>query len=117
MAPKAKIRKNWRDVRREMYIRCRLSGSEVRWFWLARIIRGNSQQDKTRRGVDKPSVARYRLRVVHPVSEVFFNQVKLAVAISRLWRRLEGHNHLLGVSHVVGIISRVGMRIISIVGG
>lgn len=40
-----------------MYIRCRLIGSVVVWFWLARIIKGRSQQVKTRRGVERRSVA------------------------------------------------------------
>ena len=57
MAPKAKIRKICRDVRRVIYIRCRLIGSVAVWFWLARIIRGRSQQVSTRRGVERGSVA------------------------------------------------------------
>lgn len=111
------MRKNWRDVSKEIYIRCRLCGSGIRWFWLARIIRGRSQQVSTNRGVDRPSVARYRLREVHPVSDAVFNQVRLTVAINRLWKRLEGHNHLWGTSHAVGTSRRVGIRIFSIVVG
>lgn len=57
MALKAIIRKICRDVRRVMYIRWRLIGSEAVWFWLARIIRGSSQQVRTRRGVERGSVA------------------------------------------------------------
>lgn len=57
VAPKARIRKNCRDVMSEMYIRCRLIGSRAVWFWLARIIRGNSQQVRTKRGVESGSVA------------------------------------------------------------
>lgn len=94
-----------------------MCGSRVRWFWLARIIKGKSQQVRTSKGVDNPSVARYGLRKVHPVSEMFFSQVRLIVAINRLWKRLAGHNHLWGTNHAVGIINRVGMRIFSIVGG
>lgn len=41
-----------------MYSRWRFSGSGAIWFWLAKIIRGRSQQDKTRRGVERASVAR-----------------------------------------------------------
>ena len=39
------------------------------WFWLARIIRGRSQQERIRRGVDKGSVAMRGLTNDHPVSE------------------------------------------------
>lgn len=42
-----------------IYIRCRLMGSEEVWFWLARIIRGRSQQVRVRRGVERGSVAIY----------------------------------------------------------
>lgn len=38
-------------------MRWRLIGSEDVWFWLARIIRGRSQQVRTRSGVDRASVA------------------------------------------------------------
>ena len=57
MALKAKIRKNCRDARSEMYTRCRLSGSWHRWAWLARIMRGNSQVVRISRGVEMVSVA------------------------------------------------------------
>lgn len=57
VAPKARIRKICRDVKRVMYIRWRLIGSGAVWFWLARIIRGRSQQVSTRRGVERGSVA------------------------------------------------------------
>lgn len=53
---KAKIKKTWREIRREIYARCRLMGSGIRWYWLARIIIGNNQHDKTRRGVESRSV-------------------------------------------------------------
>lgn len=32
-----------------MKVRLRISGSCCRWFWLARIISGSSQQDRTSR--------------------------------------------------------------------
>ena len=51
------MRKNCRDVSRVMYIRWRLMGSRAVWFWLARIISGKSQQVRTKRGVDRGSVA------------------------------------------------------------
>lgn len=40
------------------------------WFWLARIIKGRSQQERIRRGVERGSVARRGLRRDQPVSEV-----------------------------------------------
>lgn len=94
VAPKAIIRKICREVRRVKYIRCRLAGSGLVWFWLARIIRGRSQQVRTRRGVERVSVARYELSDVHPVSERFFSQVRLARAIRRLCVNVVGHSHL-----------------------
>ena len=51
------MRKICRDVRRVIYIRGRLIGSRAVWFWLAKIIRGRSQQVRTSRGVDRRSVA------------------------------------------------------------
>lgn len=58
VAPKAKIRKICKDVKSVIYMRCRLTGSGAMWFWLARIIRGRSQQVKIRRGVETRSVAK-----------------------------------------------------------
>ena len=52
-----------------------------------------------------------------PVSASFFIQVRLNVAITRLFSRAEDHNHLAGISQVVGISIIVGRRIFSIVGG
>lgn len=117
VAPKARIRKNCRDVISEMYIRCRLIGSWAVWFWLARIMRGKSQQVRTSRGVESGSVAIYGFKKDHPVSDRFFSQVRLINAIIRLWRRVEGHSHLVGTMQAVGISIRVGMRTFSIVGG
>lgn len=54
---KARIRNACREIRREIYNRWRLIGSGVMWFWLAMIIIGRSQQDRTRRGDDSMSVA------------------------------------------------------------
>lgn len=68
----------------------------------------------TSRGVDRGSVAMYRLRVDHPSSDEFFNQLKLARAIIRLWAKVVGHNHLGGVSQVVGTSISVGSKIFSI---
>lgn len=57
MALKARIRKICKDVSSVMYIRCRLVGSEDVWCWLARIIKGRSQQVRASRGVERGSVA------------------------------------------------------------
>lgn len=39
------------------------------WFWLARIIRGSSQHDRMRSGVDRGSVAMSGFMKDQPVSE------------------------------------------------
>lgn len=53
----------------------------------------------------------------HPVSDIFFNHDRLAVAITRLCSNVVGHSHFLGVSQVVGTSIKVGIRIFSIVTG
>lgn len=45
---------------------------------------GSSQQVSTRSGAERGSVAIYRLREDQPVSNRFFNQVRLIRAIVRL---------------------------------
>lgn len=85
------------------------------WFWLARIIRGRSQQVSTRRGVERGSVATYRLSSVQPVSDMFLSQDRLMSAMIRLCARVVGHSHLAGVSQVVGTSISVGTKIFSIV--
>lgn len=102
-------------MRREIYIRWRFRGSRDMWFWLARIISGSSQQVRTRRGVERASVAMYRFRVAHPVSERFFNQKRLIRAMVKLCRRVVGHSHLDGTNQAVGMSIRVGIRTFSIV--
>ena len=87
------------------------------WFWLAIIIKGRSQQERTSRGLDRASVAVSRLRWVHPVSHDFFIQIKLMVAINRLCTVGIFQVHFVGVNQVVGIKSRVGIRIFNIVEG
>lgn len=69
---------------------------------------------RTRRGVERGSVAIYELREVHPVSEGVLSQERLARAIIKLCARVAGHNHLLGVAQMVGTSMRVGRRIFSI---
>ena len=87
------------------------------WCWLARIIRGRSQQERTRRGADKGSVAIRGLVRDQPVSEVRASQWRLITARVILWARDEGHNHLGGVSQTSGSNVSVGIRIFSIVRG
>ena len=84
VALKARIRKIWRDVSKVMYIRCRLIGSEEVWFWLARIIKGRSQQVRTRRGVERGSVAMYWFMEYQPVSIDMLRHVRLISAMIRL---------------------------------
>lgn len=98
-------------------MRCRLSGSWAVWFWLARIIRGSSQQVKTKRGVDRESVASMVLRDDQPVSEVSFSHTRLAMAIVMLWRREVGQSHLGAESQMVGRSMIVGIKIFNIAGG
>ena len=117
VALKARMRKNWRDVSSEMYVRWRFVGSWVIWFWLARIISGSSQQDSTRRGVERGSVAIRGFIVDQPVSDGFTNQCRLARATIRLWAREDDQTHLLGVSQMAGKSMRVGRRIFNIVKG
>lgn len=54
------------------------------WFWLARIIKGRSQQVRTRRGVERGSVAIYWFMNDQPVSVDILNRVRLISAMSRL---------------------------------
>lgn len=56
VALKARTRKSCSVVRIIRYVRCRLMGSAERWFWLARIIKGRSQQVRTNKGEDRGSV-------------------------------------------------------------
>lgn len=100
-----------------MYRRCRVIGSWAAWFWLARIIRGRSQQVRTSRGVERPSTAMVGFKKDHPVSVEFFSQVMLKIAIVRLWTRTVGQSHFEGVYQAVGTSIIVGSRIFSIVRG
>lgn len=111
------IRKIWREVRSIMYIRCRFTGSGLMWFWLAKIIRGSSQQVKTSRGVERGSRAIKWFIVDQPVSDVLFSQVKLMNAMIRLWARAVGQRVLEGASQVVGTSIIVGIKIFSIAEG
>jgi len=78
------IKKIWREISRVMYIRWRFSGSGEMWFWLARIIRGRSQQVRTNKGVERESVAMWRPRKDQPVSIGLISQFRLNNAIIEL---------------------------------
>lgn len=78
-------------------------------------MRGSSQQVSTRRGVERGSVAMYRLSSDQPVSDMFWSQDRLISAIIRLCVRAVGHSHLAGASQVVGTSMSVGIRIFSTV--
>lgn len=117
VAPNAMIRKACSEARSEMYERCRLIGSGLIWFWLARIISGSSQHVSTRRGVDRGSVARYMLEEVHPASDVHFSQVRLMKAIKRLCAVVVVHSHLGEANQIVGNSMKVGINTFSIVRG
>lgn len=67
--------------------------------------------------MERVSVARYVLVVVHPVSDMFLNQQRLAVAIKRLCSRVVGQSHFFGAIQVVGISISVGIKIFNIAGG
>lgn len=114
---KARIKKTWREMRRVMYARWRLIGSEARWFWLARIMMGSNQHESTRRGADTESVAMYIFRDFHPVSEGLENQVRVSIEIRMAWAKTVGHSHLARTFQVVRISIIVGTSTFSIVGG
>lgn len=92
-------------------------GSVLIWFWLAKIIRGSSQQVSTSRGVDKGSVPRYELEEVQPVSKGHLIQVRLIRAMARLWKVVMVQSHFGEESQIVGNSIIVGIRIFSIVVG
>lgn len=90
-------------------------GSELTWFWLAKIIKGSSQHVRTRRGVDRGSVAKCAPDVVHPVSDVHFSQVRLMRAIERPCVVEAVHSHFGETSQIVGNNIIVGISTFSIV--
>lgn len=98
-----------------MYRRCRLIGSGLIWFWLAKIINGRSQHVNTRSGVDRGSVAKYMFEAAHPVSDVHFNQVRLMRAINRLCAVVVVQSHLGDEIQIVGNSIIVGISTFSIV--
>lgn len=90
-------------------------GSVLIWFWLAKIIKGSSQQVSTSRGVDRGSVPKYELEEAQPVSKGHLIQVRLVRAIVRLWKVIMVQSHFGGDSQIVGNSMIVGIRIFSIV--
>lgn len=50
MVENARMMNGWMMIRVAIKVRFRARGSCWRWFWLASIIRGRSQQDRTSRG-------------------------------------------------------------------
>lgn len=72
---------------------------------------------RARRGADRGSMAIHKLSVDQPVSAIFFNQERLATAITRLWRRAVDQRYIGLMSQAVGISISVGIRIFSIVRG
>ncbi len=116
VAPNAIIRNICSEARSVIYKRCRLIGSGLMWFWLARIISGRSQHVRTKRGVDSGSVAKYELDIAHPVSDVHFNHVRLIRAIRRLCVVVVVHSHLGEVNQIVGNNIMVGISTFNIAG-
>lgn len=58
----------------------------------------------------------YRPKEVQPVSDIFFTQVRLNVAIRKLYDSVEDHNQDIFDNQVSGINISVGIRIF-IIGG
>lgn len=61
-------------------------------------------------------MARYELDMVHPVSDVHFNHVRLIRAIRRLCAVVVVHSHLGETNQIVGKSITVGISTFSIVG-
>lgn len=65
MAEKAIMMRGWTIIRVNVKARFRVGGSCWRWFWLAKIIRGMSQQDRVSRGEDVWSVPAHGVRFLY----------------------------------------------------
>lgn len=50
MVENARIMNGWIVISAMIKIRFRVSGSFCKWFWLARIMSGSNQQERTSRG-------------------------------------------------------------------
>lgn len=70
---------------------------------------------RTSRGVDRGSVAMWRLRDDQPVSAGLISQLRLIRAIIRLYARVVDQSCLRGIVQVVATRRIVGIRIFSIV--
>ena len=64
MVEKARRINGWIVIRVRMKIRFRVGGSWCRWFWLAMIMRGSSQQESTSRGEEIWSIPVHWVRFV-----------------------------------------------------
>lgn len=63
-AEKARRMNGWTAMIVAMNTRLRVGGSCSRWFWLAMIIRGSSQQDRISRGEEIWSIAVQSVRLL-----------------------------------------------------
>lgn len=100
-----------------MNMRWWLGGVSARCFRLARNIRGRSHEVRTRRGIERASMAVNRLILVQPANHVVSSQTKLVAATDRLWARATGQIHFAGVAQIVGITIAVARINFSIVTG
>lgn len=55
---------SWAKISVEAKIRLRLMGSCSKWFWLAMIMRGRSQHERTSRGEEIWSIAVHGVRLL-----------------------------------------------------
>lgn len=110
------IKKDWSRTIRVIYVRWRARGSEDMWFWLARIIRGRSQHERIRRGLERESVPKYELRHIHPEAQDVLAQKRLTAAIRRLFTVAVCQIHLWFENQVAGMSIRVGTKIFNIGG-
>lgn len=61
-------------------VRLRFKGSAFKWFWLARIMSGNSQQDKIIRGEEVGSILKYMVVLEVFKSKGWLNNIRLESA-------------------------------------
>ena len=116
MVENARRRKGCTVIRVEMKVRFRVSGSCCRWFWLAMIMSGRSQQDSTSSGDEIWSMPVQGVRYLCGWY-VGINHCRLTVAIRRLYRVVLVHRDLGGDRRVTGRSMIVGRIIFNIVRG
>lgn len=80
---KAIISEDWRIIIMVRYNFFRRSDSLFKWFWLAIIISGRSQQDKTNKGLDNESRENELLKL-YPRSIGWYSMGRLIILISKL---------------------------------